>query len=166
MSRGLSQNAWWAAYAPFKPSDSEQRLPPLSYRGCWHRVSRGFLWYASDQGAINTRHLVTPDSGLHPEGLRPARGVAPSRFRALRNIRCCSPPWRSGQCLSPDVAGRPLRPATRLSLGRPLPYQQADMTRAAPKPTASKDRLSLAGSGCPEPALSGITQPFDWLSLS
>ena len=33
-------------YAPFKPSDSEQRSPPLSYRGCWHRVSRGlFIGY-------------------------------------------------------------------------------------------------------------------------
>ncbi len=31
------------AYAPFTPSKSEQRSPPLYYRGCWHRVSRGFL---------------------------------------------------------------------------------------------------------------------------
>ena len=27
----------------FTPSNSGQRLPPLYYRGCWHRVSRGFL---------------------------------------------------------------------------------------------------------------------------
>ena len=27
----------------FTPSESEQRLPPLYYRGCWHRVSRDFL---------------------------------------------------------------------------------------------------------------------------
>ena len=33
-----------AAYAPFTPSDSEQRLPPTYYRGCWHVVSRDFLW--------------------------------------------------------------------------------------------------------------------------
>ena len=31
------------AYVPFTPNNSEQRLPPLYYRGCWHRVSRGFL---------------------------------------------------------------------------------------------------------------------------
>ncbi len=31
------------AYSPFKPSNSEQRSPPLSYRGCWHRVSRGLF---------------------------------------------------------------------------------------------------------------------------
>ncbi len=30
----------------FTPSESEQRLPPPYYRGCWHGVSRGFLcWY-------------------------------------------------------------------------------------------------------------------------
>ena len=28
---------------PFTPSDSGQRSPPTSYRGCWHVVSRGFL---------------------------------------------------------------------------------------------------------------------------
>ncbi len=71
-------------------------------------------------------NFLTPDSGLHPEGLHPARGVAASGFRPLRNIRYCSPPWRSGQCLSPDVAGQPLSPATRRSLGGPLPHQQAD----------------------------------------
>ncbi len=27
----------------FTPSESEQRLPPPYYRGCWHGVSRGFL---------------------------------------------------------------------------------------------------------------------------
>ena len=32
------------AYTRFTPSNSEQRLHPLYYRGCWHRVSRCFLW--------------------------------------------------------------------------------------------------------------------------
>ncbi len=71
-------------------------------------------------------HFRPPDSSLHPEGLPPTRGVAGSSFRSLPNIRYCSPPWRSGQCLSPDVAGQPLSPATRQSLGEPLPHQQAD----------------------------------------
>ena len=43
LSRGLSHGTWQTAYAPFTPSNSEQRLPPLYYRGCWHRVSRGLL---------------------------------------------------------------------------------------------------------------------------
>ena len=38
------------------------------------------------------QNFLTPDSGLHPEGLHPTRGVAPSHFRALRKIRYCSPP--------------------------------------------------------------------------
>ncbi len=34
------------AYAPFTPSDSEQRSHPTYYRGCWHVVSRCLLeWY-------------------------------------------------------------------------------------------------------------------------
>ena len=47
VSRGISQNTYRAAYTRFKPSDSGQRLPPLYYRGCWHRVSRGFFWDSS-----------------------------------------------------------------------------------------------------------------------
>ncbi len=92
LSRGISHDAWRAAYVLFKPSDSEQRLPPSYYRGCWHEVSRGFLWDSSTSETIRLGCLVIPDSGLHPEGLIPARGVAPSDFRPLRNIRCCSLP--------------------------------------------------------------------------
>ncbi len=77
-------------------------------------------------GADQSEDFLAPDSSLHPEGLRPTRGVAGSGFRPLPNIRYCSPPWRSGQCLSPDVAGQPLSPATRRRLGEPLPHQQAD----------------------------------------
>ena len=36
----------------------------------------------------------------------------------------------SGPCLSSSVADHPLRPATRLSLGEPLPHQLADRPRA------------------------------------
>ncbi len=37
---------YFTAYSPFTPSDSEQRLHPTYYRGCWHVVSRCFLeWY-------------------------------------------------------------------------------------------------------------------------
>ena len=43
LSRGLSPQTAETAYAPFTPSNSEQRLPPPYYRGCWHGVSRGLL---------------------------------------------------------------------------------------------------------------------------
>ncbi len=122
----------------FKPSYSEQRLPPSYYRGCWHEVSRGFLWVRSTPRHITADCFHGPDSGLHPEGIHPTRGVAPSGFRPLRNIRYCSPPWGSGQCLSPNVPDQPLSPGIRRSLGRPLPYQLADGTWVAPKPIGPK----------------------------
>ena len=43
LSRRLSHPTCRTAYTPFTPSHSGQRLPPTSYRGCWHVVSRGFL---------------------------------------------------------------------------------------------------------------------------
>ncbi len=92
LSRGISHDAWQAAYTRFKPSDSEQRSPPPYYRGCWHGVSRGFLWGCSTSAIIHCGCLLTPDSSLHPEGLHPARGVAGSDLRPLTNIRCCSHP--------------------------------------------------------------------------
>ena len=36
----------------------------------------------------------------------------------------------SGPCLSSSVTDHPLRPATRRSLGEPLPHQLADRSRA------------------------------------
>ncbi len=43
LSPGLSHLTRIAAYAPFTPSNSEQRSPPSYYRGCWHEVSRGLF---------------------------------------------------------------------------------------------------------------------------
>ena len=52
LKAGLSLQTYRAAYAPFTPNHSGQRLPPTYYRGCWHVVSRGFLlWY---------RHFLRP----------------------------------------------------------------------------------------------------------
>ncbi len=46
LSRGLSHLTYPTAYTRFTPSNSEQRLHPPYYRGCWHGVSRCFLrWY-------------------------------------------------------------------------------------------------------------------------
>ncbi len=43
LSRGLSHSTYHPAYTRFTPNDSEQRLHPPYYRGCWHGVSRCFL---------------------------------------------------------------------------------------------------------------------------
>ncbi len=56
LSRGLSRCTHTAAYARFTPSNSVQRLPPPSYRGCWHGVSRGFLHrYRHRRGLFGSR---------------------------------------------------------------------------------------------------------------
>ena len=61
------------------------------------------------------------------------------------NIPHCCLPQESGPCLSPNVAGRPLRPATDRRLGGPLPRQPANQTRAPPMPP----ELSPAGHAAP-----------------
>ncbi len=56
----------------FTRSNSEQRLRPPSYRGCWHGVSRRFLWrYRQSSIVFRYSAFFPPDSGLHPERLLP-----------------------------------------------------------------------------------------------
>ncbi len=123
LSRYLSHLTYKTAYAPFTPSDSGQRSSPTYYRGCWHVVSRDFL--------IGYRHCFFPNNrALRSENLLHSRGIAASGFPPLRNIPHCCLPQESGPCLSSSVAVRPLRPATDRCLGKPLPYQPANQTRA------------------------------------
>ena len=123
LKEGLSLQTYKAAYAPFTPNHSGQRLPPTYYRGCWHVVSRGFL--------LRYRLLLFPeDRSLRSENLLPPRGVAGSGFPPLPNIPHCCRPKEFGPCLSPNVADHPLRAATDRRLGRPLPLQLSNQTRA------------------------------------
>jgi hypothetical protein len=67
----------------------------------------------------------------------------------------------SGPCLSSSVAGRPLRPATRHSLGEPLPHQLAD------RPRAHQEAPGCPGFGVGKMsslATCGINSPFGELS--
>ncbi len=43
LSREISHRTYETAYTLFTPSNSEQRLLPTYYRGCWHVVSRSFF---------------------------------------------------------------------------------------------------------------------------
>ncbi len=93
LSRGLSHLTHRAACGPFTPSKSEQRSPPLYYRGCWHRVSRDFLCrYYQIEYVLNRLSLLPADRSLQPKGRLPPRGVACSHFRALTMILDCSLP--------------------------------------------------------------------------
>ena len=67
----------------------------------------------------------------------------------------------SGPCLSSSVAGRPLRPATRHSLGKPSPYQLADRPRAHRKTSGCPDFSFRRMSSL---ATCGINSPFGELS--
>jgi hypothetical protein len=68
----------------------------------------------------------------------------------------------SGPCLSSSVAGRPLRPATRLSLGEPLPRQLADRPQAHPE-APGLTIPSFYGSGISAAMTFGISSSFDEL---
>ena len=91
LSREISHQTHCAAYALFTPSNSEQRLPPTYYRGCWHVVSRGFF-FRYHQTLLFTGPFFPIERSLHPKGRHPPRGVAASGFPPLRKIpHCCLP---------------------------------------------------------------------------
>ena len=62
------------------------------------------------------------------------------------------------------MAVHPLRPATRLSLGRPLPCQLADGPRADPQVQAFMKRPALTSAPFEAVVLCGISPPFGRLS--
>ena len=58
------------------------------------------------------------------------------------------------------MTGHPLRPATRQSLGRPSPHQQADRPRAHPLP----EKQPFQTNPCRPVRISRISYPFEQLS--
>src|SRR6185312_9514262 len=112
LSPEISLQTYRTAYARFTPNNSEQRLHPMYYRGCWHMVSRCLLRRYRQSTVVLVRYLFfPPHRALRPEGLHHSRGVAGSGFRPLPNIPHCCLPKESGPCRSPSVADHPLRPA-------------------------------------------------------
>ena len=98
LSRDLSRQTCNTACTPFTPNDSEQRLPPTCYRGCWHVVSRGLF-----------------RDSRHPAAI-PCHGYSPSR-KELYNltafiVHAASLRQAFAHC------GRFLAAASRRSLGR------------------------------------------------
>ncbi len=93
LSLWVSPLTCFSAYALFTPNNSGQRLPPPYYRGCWHGVSRGFLWrYRQTLTLFTSMLFFPPNRALRSLELHHPRGVAASAFRPLRNIpHCCLP---------------------------------------------------------------------------
>ena len=144
LSPEISHPTHAAAYAPFTPSKSEQRSPPLYYRGCWHRVSRGFLLryrqippvFPAVSSSLMTGVYDPRAFILHAASHRQAFAHCErfSTAASRRSLGSISVPVRL-VVLSDQLA---------VSLGGPLPRQQADGTRASPR-----------GAGLAVPAFGG-----------
>jgi hypothetical protein len=65
LSQGISHSTCQAACAPFTPSNSEQHSPPPYYRGCWHGVSRGFLWWYRQASQLFTKRHSSHLTGVY-----------------------------------------------------------------------------------------------------
>ena len=106
LRESLSIRTSKATYELFKPNHSEQRLPPLYYRGCWHNVSRDLYpilpSFSSDRTGLYSTKAFLWD---HP------RGLAGSDFRPLSNIPHC--------CLKKSL-DRVSVPVWRIILSNPL----------------------------------------------
>ncbi len=59
LSREISPLTDHPAYMLFTPSKSGQRLLPPCYRGCWHGVSRSFLWRYRQSTKSRVSSLLT-----------------------------------------------------------------------------------------------------------
>ena len=65
LSPGISHLTYRTAYAPFTPSDSEQRSGPSYYRGCWHEVSRPFLFRYYQPCRLSTVRSCSRMTGVY-----------------------------------------------------------------------------------------------------
>ncbi len=78
----------------------------------------GARWYYHQAGSSHLTELYDPKAFItHAALLR-------------QGFPHCAKFLTAGPCVSSSVADHPLRPANHRSLGRPLPYQRANGTRA------------------------------------
>ena len=93
LSPGISHVTYKPAYAPFTPSNSEQRLHPSYYRCCWHEVSRCFFFqYRQNYKLFAGNPFFLAERALQPKSLLHSRGIAASGLRPLCKIPyCCLP---------------------------------------------------------------------------
>jgi hypothetical protein len=106
LSPGLSLPTCCAAYAPFTPSNSEQRLPPTYYRGCWHVVSRGLRRVPSSTHGIIVCDFFPDFRSLHPRGISSFTRRCWVRLSPIAQNSPLLPPvgvWPVSQC----QCGRP-----------------------------------------------------------
>ena len=130
LGRGISRQTCLATCGPFTPSESEQRLPSLNYRGCWHRVSHGFLcryyqisWLFTTRPCSQLTGVYNPKTFIpHAASLRQAFAHC-EKFETAATRRC-------RDRVSVPVWLVVLSDQLPVSLGEPLPRQLADRPRA------------------------------------
>jgi hypothetical protein len=91
LSRWIYSATRSPAYELFTPSDSGQRSPPTSYRGCWHVVSRGFLSgyrpFSSPLTAVYTpKGFVPHAASLRQSFLHCAKSLTAASRKSLARI--------------------------------------------------------------------------------
>jgi hypothetical protein len=94
-------------------------------RGCWHGISQSlFVCYR------HNRHRQKQFTTRRPSSCTRRCSV---RLSPIAENSLLLPPVGVWAVLSPSQADHPLRPANDRRLGKPLPYQLANHTQAAPK---------------------------------
>ena len=119
----------------FMPSDSEQRLRPPSYRGCWHGVSRHFLSLWSEPPLLTTtgsysvtavynpKAFILHAASLHQTFVHCGRFSTAASRRSLGSVSV--PVWRTILSDPLPVIALVSRYLTNKLIGRnPLPQQQ------------------------------------------
>jgi hypothetical protein len=108
LSGVLSVPTLRTACAPFTPSESGQRLPPPSYRGCWHGVSRGlFGWYRPNRPTQKQFTTRRPSSCTRRCSVRLASIAENSLLLPPVGVWAVSQSqsaWSSSQTRNPSVA--------------------------------------------------------------
>ncbi len=69
LSCNISPLTYHPTYTPFTPSKSGQRLLPPYYRGCWHGVSRSFLWRYRQRRQVGISSLLKSFTHLSASSL-------------------------------------------------------------------------------------------------
>ncbi len=152
MSPGLSPPACTSAYTPFTPSNSEQRLHPPYYRGCWHGVSRClFLGYRlcsfPRKGLYDPKAFFTHAALLRQAFAHCAKFPTAASRRSLDRLSV--PVWRIILSDPLDIIALVGRyPTNKLMSRRPLSWQETPFNPAP----------------CEARVLSGISPSFERLS--
>src|ERR1700742_3972073 len=146
-----------ATYARFTPNDSGQRLLPTYYRGCWHVVSRSFLWRYR-----HSERLFTAEASSQLKGVYNPKAVFPHAALLRHAFAHCA---RFPTAASRRSLGRVSVPVWLIVLSDQLPIEalvsryltnklmgRGPISMRRPKlpfPLRAHPVLARVSSGCP-----------------